>query len=288
MFSGGEKQMSSYTIQSLLRQTIDIFREAGIENARGEAEILFSEKLNIPRLELYVSPDVKISPGAQRKLCEFIERRTLREPLQYILGRAHFMDLSLEVGPGVLIPRPETELLAEYVIKHAPPDAEVCDIGTGSGAIALAVAFERPDVMVTGVELSGEAIKYARKNLRRYKLNNAKIIHGDLFSRLKGKRFDVITANLPYVTEEEYCCLDDEVRCHEPISALVGGYDGLDVVRRLVAQSPEHLKEEAFMILELGVDHGDEVCAICRATKYFSDVKILKDLTGRNRFVVAR
>ncbi len=276
------------TVQSLLRQTIDIFREAGIENARGEAEIIFSEKLNIPRLELYTSSDVSISTGAQHQLCDLIERRTLREPLQYILGHAHFRDLTLEVGPGVLIPRPETELLAEYVIKHAPSEAKVCDIGTGSGAIALSVAFERLDIRVTGIEISDEAIMYAKNNLRRYKLDNVRIIKGDLFNALDHERFDVITANLPYVAEEEYFSLEEEVRCHEPIKALIGGADGLDVIRKLIAQAPEHLTPDGFMIMELGIGHGQEVCDICSATRYFSEAKILKDLTGRDRFVIAR
>ncbi len=278
----------SVTVQSLLRQTIDIFREAGIENARGEAEIIFSEKLNIPRLELYTSPDVTISSVAQHQLCDLIERRTLREPLQYILGHAHFRDLTLEVGPGVLIPRPETELLAEYVIKHAPSESRVCDIGTGSGAIALSVAFERTDIRVTGIEISDEAIKYAKTNLRRYKLDNVRIIKGDLFHAVSNEKFDVITANLPYVAEEEYFSLEEEVRCHEPIKALIGGADGLDLVRKLIAQAPEHLTTEGFIIMELGIGHGKEVCDICKATRYFSEAKILKDLTGRDRFVVAR
>lgn len=280
---------NSLSVRELLTQTIDIFREAGVENARGEAEIIFSEKLNIPRMELYLKAERPVSGSEQLRISDSIQRRgTLHEPLQYILGQAYFRELVLNVGPGVLVPRPETELLAGYVVEHAPPDSLVCDIGTGSGAIALSVAYERPDCQVTGVEVCEEAIRYARKNLKKHQLPNAKIIKSDLFSRLRGKRFDVITANLPYVTEEEFAMLNPEVRDFEPAKALLGGKDGLDIVRRLIAQAPDHLSGNGFMIMELGIGHGRQVCDMCLATRYFSEAEIISDQCGRDRFVVTR
>lgn len=286
---GGMIMPEMTSVHGLLQQTVTLLQEAGIDNARKEAEIIFAETLKLPRLELYIMPDRKLSGNEKERLTSRVERRSLlHEPLQYILGRAAFRELSLSVGPGVLIPRPETELLAEYVIRHAAHNASVCDIGVGSGAIALSIAFERPDIRVTGIDVSEKALKYARRNRSRYQLKNVRLRQGNLFQKLPAARFDVVTANLPYVTAEEMDRLNRDVRDHEPELALHGGDDGLDIIRDLIVQLPDHLHSGGFVIFELGSNQAAAVKKLCRAGGVLRNVEILKDYNGIDRFVVAR
>ena len=192
----------------------------------------------------------------------------------------------LEVGPGVLIPRPETELLAGFVIDAAPVGAAVCDLCTGPGTIALAVATERPDLQVTAADISATALAYAERNRTRCGAERVRLVRSDLFAALEGERFAVITANPPYVTAAEYRGLDREVRDFEPELALSGGGDGLDLVRKLVAAAPEHLVSGGRIYLELGLEQGPAVLTMLAAAG-FTDGRSIRDLTGRERFVSA-
>jgi len=281
--------INTMNVQELLNQTVTLLQQSGLNNARNEAEIIFAETLKMPRLELYLASARMLSPREEKRLISRVERRSmLHEPLQYILGQAAFRELNLRVGPGVLVPRPETELLAEYVIRHAPSGATICDVGVGSGAIALSLAFERPDTKVTGVDISEQALKYARYNRARYNLKNVRLMHSNLFARMPKAQFDVVTANLPYVTEEEMNALASEVRDHEPELALNGGGDGLSVIRRLIAQLPRHLKPNGFVIFELGIRQAEEVCRMCREANIFAAPEILNDYNGHQRFVLAK
>ena len=257
-------------------------RLAKISNdAQTEAEIILSTLLGITRQDLYIRDQADI-PTEQ--LEEIINRRIAREPLQYILGEAYFMNLVLEVAPGVLIPRPETELLVEWICRHAPHGARVCDLGTGSGAIALAVAYERPDVKVIALEISPDAVAIAERNRQRYQLNNVTIAISDLFAAVTG-RFDVIAANLPYIADDEYETLQLEVKNYEPRLALTSGEDGLELIRRAIAEAPDYLNPGGFLILELGESQAPAVLPLLDK---FKDRKIIKDYSGHNRHIHAQ
>jgi release factor glutamine methyltransferase len=261
--------------------------KSGIISAQAEAEIILSEILDLPRLELQLMPPEHLSDDVLSRIEGIVSRRERHEPLQYILGYAWFMNLCLQVGPGVLIPRPETELAVETICREAVAGQKVCDLGTGSGAIALAVAYERPDLLVTAVEISDTALHYARANGEKYKLKNVEIIQSDLFAELDGRRFDWIIANLPYVTNDEYSVLPNEVLLHEPESALRAGGDGFDVIRIALQGICDHLNPGGKIIFEIGDKQGVGALEIFAEAGFFNDIKIVQDLTGRDRFVTA-
>lgn len=264
-------------IVKLLRNIADRLDAAGIASPYPEAEIILMTLLKTSRSDLY-SAQITSLMG----LDEIIERRCCHEPLQYILGEAPFMDLMLRVEPGVLIPRPETELLVERICREAPAGSSMCDVGTGSGAIALAVASERPDMEITAVDISQEACRIADDNRMRLGRENVRVIRSDLLEHVTG-RFAVVAANLPYVTEEEYAALPCEVKAHEPVSALVSGIDGLDHIRRLVAMAPEYLEPGGMLIMEIGSGQATQVAALMNN---FSRIEIIRDYNNLSRHVL--
>lgn len=243
---------------------------AGIENARQEARWM-----------------MEASRGDADRLRGWLLRREAGEPLQYILGDVEFYGLRLLVGQGVLIPRPETEQLVELVLREtmAAP-LRVCDLCTGSGAIALVFAKERPAWNVTGVELSPDAMDYARRNLALHGLRNVSLLEGDLFGGLPdGMRYDVLVSNPPYISEGEYAELDGSVREWEPRLALVAGEDGLDVLRRIAREGKEHLAEGGLVFCEIGETQGEGVRRLFADEGY--DCEILRDYAGKERFLRA-
>jgi len=260
----------------------------GIENAGTESELILMEELKLSRGQL-ASDSEKIIPDEKIELLErIVERRLKHEPLQYIFGRAYFMNMWFHVAPGVLIPRPETELLVEKICREAPQGAEICDLGTGCGTIALTVAYERPDVKVTGVDVSRPALRIAEINRQEWKLNNVQLIRSDLFSALPGRRFDYIAANLPYISPAEYQQLAAEVKDYEPELALQAEDDGLAVIRRAVASAPDFMKPEGRIIFEIGATQGDAVKGFMQATGKYADINIIKDYNQHDRFVAGK
>ena len=216
------------------------------------------------------------------------ERRTAREPLQYLTGRAAFMDLELEVNGDVLIPRPETELLVEWAVHHLPENGSLLDLGTGSGAIALSVAAMRPDVAVTGVDLSPAALRVAERNRRRCCLERVRLLESDLFSAVAGEKFDLVAANLPYVTEEEYPTLSPEVREFEPRLALVAGDGGMALIARAVRDLAGFLTPGGKAIFELSPPQAPRLERMFAETGAFAGIEVIQDYTRRDRFVAAR
>jgi release factor glutamine methyltransferase len=266
-------------MRELLRNITTRLSEAGIGNAGGEAEMILMFLTGASRADLYMQEQAEPDRG---RLEEILARRCRREPLQYILGEAYFMNLRLAVGPGVLIPRPETEILVERVCRDAPRNGRICDVGTGSGAIALSVAYERPDLEVVAVDVSTDACRIAEANRASLRLDRVRIIHSDLLDAVNG-RFDVIAANLPYITDEEYAKLQPEVRGHEPASALTSGADGLDLIRRLIGEAPDHLSPHGLLILEIGSGQGGAAAALM--SPGFMDVEVIRDYNGLDRHV---
>ncbi len=216
-----------------------------------------------------------------------LERRANGEPLQYVMGTAAFHCIELTVGPGVLIPRPETEQLVEIALKHCCENAHVLDLCTGSGAIALAMAKQRPNARFTGVDISEEALAYARKNQTSLGLNNVEFLQGDLFAPLlDDSRFSLITANPPYVSEADYAGLETVVHDYEPRLALVAAEDGLAIIRRIAIEAGNYLTAGGCLITEIGDEQGSRAAEFFMH-EHFERVQVLKDYSDKERFVIA-
>lgn len=252
----------------------------GCETPRLDAELLLAEVMRTGRAGLVTAPARPLDDADARRFEAMVRRREAREPVAYILERKGFRHLELAVDRRVLVPRPETELLVEVALELAT-GARVVDVGTGSGALALALKHERPDLRLTATDTSGGALAVARANARRLGLEVA-FYQADLLAGVPG-RFEAVLANLPYVAEPEVGGLPPEVGEHEPRLALLGGRDGLDVIRRLVVQAGE----AAFLALEVGAGHAGEVGALLAAAG-FTTVEIRRDLAGIERVVVGR
>jgi release factor glutamine methyltransferase len=250
---------------------------AGVDTPRLDAELLLAEALGIDRTRLFLDSPA-VHPANLARFEQLIERRVAREPVAYILGRRDFRRLTLAVDRRVLIPRPETELLVEVGLS-LPAGVRVADVGTGSGAVALALKDERPDLDVVGIDLNKGAVAVARDNASRLGLA-ASFVDGDLLDGLAG-RFDAVLANLPYVAHGTE--LAPEISEWEPASALFAGADGLDVIRRLVLQ----LSGVSVVALEIGFDQADAVASLVRSAG-FASVQRLRDLAGHERVVVGR
>ena len=275
-------------LRNLINEAEKSFPFENVSIRRYEAELIISHLLKIPRIEIYTCKNIKISESQKRTLYSSFARRKDMEPLQYILGEESFRKLTLSVGPGVLIPRPETEQLVEIVLKLLPSrDAAILDVGVGSGAIALSVAHEVPEAFVTGVDISGEALRFARDNIRTNNITNVRLMKGCLCEGFLACSFDIITANLPYVTESEFTELDSEVRNFEPKKALTGGLDGLDLIRKLIPQAFNVLKPSGWLLLEIGYSQGIETVGLLKKNNYVN-VEIIKDFNKKDRIVVGQ
>jgi release factor glutamine methyltransferase len=279
-----------WTVLEMVGWTANYLKEKGFHNARLNAELLLAGALGIKRLDLYLQFD---RPLRADELAEFkarLLRRAKREPLQYIEGQAAFRDLTLRVDPRVLIPRPETEVLVQEVLDRARGrDAlSALDVGTGSGAIALALAAEGPFRRVVATDVSADALEVARANAAQVETGaEVEFRLGSLYDAVPGERFDVIASNPPYVGTEERDSLDAEVRDWEPAGALFAGTGGLDVIRPLVARAPEHLNPGGLLAMEIGAAQADAVCELVRATAAFAEPQVRRDLAGRDRIVLA-
>ncbi len=246
-----------------------------------ELLILLCHHLGVDQAEIYRDLDRPLPAPLLRRLRRDIEKRREGWPLQYLTGNAWFWSLPINVGKGVLVPRAETETLVEVASALAPAGGRLADIGTGSGAILAAVAVERPDLRLVGVERSRQALRFAERNLA----GRAEVFGGDLCAPLREPQ-DVIVANLPYVREDEYDGLPADVR-REPRMALVSGKDGLRAVRRLVRQAPDHLVPGGWLLLEIGAGQSGDVTALL-ARRGFQEILRQLDLRGIERVVGGR
>ncbi|HEY1507433.1 MAG TPA: peptide chain release factor N(5)-glutamine methyltransferase [Solirubrobacteraceae bacterium] len=252
--------------------------EAGVDSPRLDAELLLAEVLGVDRAGLVVASHDPVAAVVLETFDGLLARRVAREPVAYILGRRDFRQLTLAVDPRVLIPRPETELLVEVGLSLAR-GFRVVDVGTGSGAVALALKDERPDLDVWGIDLSNGAVAVARDNALRLGLE-ARFVVGDLLNGID-VAFDAVLANLPYVRAGEE--LAPEISLYEPADALFAGPDGLDAIRRLLSI----VSGVSLVALEIGFDQGDAVAELVTAAG-FAGVERLRDLAGHERVVVGR
>jgi len=298
-----------------LKEAIKFLEESGIEDAGREAETIIVHCLETDRTAL-LRDNPGIIKNVIEKIDECLERRSKREPLQYIFGYVDFLGMKIKVGKGVLIPRPETELLAEEAIKtvtsyesgvrsQIPPSPpllkggggglSILDLCTGSGCLALALAKEFPDSKVYGTDISGVAIEYARKNADINGIKNVTFLQGSLLEPLRDLfavhhspfTFDLIVSNPPYIKKDDIKTLQPEIKDWEPVEALDGGEDGLNYYRAIIPESRSYLKESGYLMLELGINQADAVKEIAEGTG-FKTISFKKDYAGIERIMIAK
>jgi release factor glutamine methyltransferase len=285
-------------VSDLLNETVRRLEAAGIESARLQAELLLAFVLEVTREGLYVDFAEPVTGETPGRLETLVRRRIDGEPLQHILGRQEFWSIPFRVGPQVLIPRPETELLVEEALKllaGATParPSRVLDLGSGSGAIAVALAREVPSVSVVASDLSPEAMVLARENAREMGvLDRVCFVVADLFSAFRSGRpdgcFDFILSNPPYIPRPELERLSREVADFEPRLALDGGEDGLDLYRRLLSEAGAYVKPGGWILVEVGQGQAGTVAAMMEGMAGFGRPEILPDLAGIDRVVKIR
>ena len=264
--------------------------------ARFEVQMLLQKTLGVARAYLMAHPEQALSEIQQAAYEAMLQRRLQGEPIAYIFGEREFFGLNLKVTPATLIPRPETELLVELALQRIPspgltatlsPERErgetfrVLDLGTGSGAIAIAIAHSRPDAEVVAVDASEAALQVARENAQRLGVANLSFLQSEWFSALDGQRYDLIVSNPPYVATGDVHLTQGDVR-FEPVSALASGADGLDDIRRIVVQAGDFLEPGAWLLLEHGYDQAAQVRDLMRQNG-FGEVFSAKDIAGIDR-----
>ncbi len=274
------RPLARTSVRDAVDSAVIALTAAGCESPRLDAELLLAAAVGVSRAEVVAGPEREIEPDAARRFADFARRRRAREPVAYILGRQAFRRLELAVDPRVLIPRPETEHVVEAVL-DLPAGARVCDVGTGSGAIALALADERPDLTTVATDLSEGALAVARANAARLGLA-VEFVQGDLLAAVRGP-VDAVVSNPPYV--EDGAELAPEIVRYEPALALRAGPDGLDVLRRVVPDIAA--SGAAHAALEVGAGQAAAVAELLRGVGY-AQVDTVRDLAGIERVVVAR
>jgi release factor glutamine methyltransferase len=271
-----------------LAAAVDALSAAGVEDPRLDAELLLAEATGWGRAALAADPEAEVPPAAGRRFGEMVRRRLRREPVAYILGRKGFRGIELAVDRRVLIPRPETELLVELALELRPE--RVLDVGTGSGAIALAVADELPECEVTATDTSAGALEVARANAERLGLTDRVCFVGGTLPQ--DEAFDLVLANLPYVAERDWPSLQPEVTRWEPPEALLAGPDGFDAYRALIPECARHLHRYAeqktgALAVEVGEGQASAVAGLMRGSG-FGEIETRRDLAGIERVVIGR
>lgn len=248
-----------WTVLKVLQWTAGYFSDKGIEGGRLDAELLLGDTLALDRVGLYLNYDRPLSAGELETFRAAVGRRAKREPLQYIRGQAEFWSLPFTVSPAVLIPRSDTEVLVEEALKRIAGPGRILDVGTGSGAIAIALAHERPEASVEAVDLSAEALTVARGNAERNGVTDRVAMRQGDLRQLQGAGYDLVVSNPPYIPSADLAGLMPEVREFEPLLALDGGADGLSAYRLLAAQAGALLKPGGWLLLEVGIDQAAAV-----------------------------
>lgn len=256
-----------------------------------ESEFLVRHILGVSRADLYSDPYRQLKPEQASALARMLDRRKADEPLQYITGIAPFRDLELQVGPGVLVPRPETEILVSHALDEIASLSQplVFDVGTGSGAIAISIALERPDARVLAVELSSEAVVWAKRNIASFGVTNVELFEGDLFSVFPvelSASVDLIVANPPYLSRSELKASEADVRDHEPEIAILSGPTGLEVPGRVIADALQWLRPKGSLLMEISPNQAGRLKAMMEPL--YRDVQLLLDLTGKQRLLEGR
>lgn len=272
------------TIKEVIGLSEEYLAKAGFCSPRVDAEWLIGHALNLSRMELYLKFDKPLNEIELGEIRPLISRRAKGEPVQYICGSTEFYGLELSVGEGVLVPRPETELLVDLAIKKCTENCQVLDLCTGSGAIAIAIKKNKPSVNMTAVDISNKALSYAVKNAESKKAD-IEFLEGDLFAPVSGRLFDIITVNPPYVKNSERNLMGKDVLKHEPELALFAGDDGMNILNILAQDAKNYLRPGGFFISEIGFSQGAKCIQLFQSLGW-SSVQVQKDLSGKDRFVL--
>jgi release factor glutamine methyltransferase len=272
-------------LDALLR---DAAAQLPTPESRYEVERLLMHVLERDRAWLFAHATDPVPPEVQAAFSALLQRRIAGDPVAYLTGRRNFWTLELKVTPDTLIPRPETELLVELVLERIPPGqaVSIADLGTGSGAIALAIASERPQASVVGTDFSAAALEVAGGNAAANGIANIEFRQGSWFAPLTGERFQLIASNPPYIAEGDTHLQQGDLR-YEPPTALSSGSDGLDAIREIVAAAPHHLLAQGWLLLEHGWDQGEAIRALLGQAG-FGAVSTAQDLEGRDRVTLGR
>lgn len=295
MKAASDQAASVWTIARLLSWTNEYFNTHGIDSPRLTAELLLAHCLSMKRLDLYLQHDKPLSPEELAHFKSLIKRRKEREPVAYITGTKGFWTLDLSVTSDVLIPRPDTECLVESALQilpetHLEGPLHVVDLGTGSGAIILALASERPENLYYAVDLSEKALAVAGKN----KENNGieatvTFIRGSWFGPFdKRPLFDLVVSNPPYIPSDDIHNLEPEITRYEPLLALDGDADGLACIRKILAEAPVYLKDGGWLMMETGFDQKPAVVELAEGLGCYEAVEYIRDAAGHNRVVKMR
>jgi len=277
------------TILEIIKKTTEFFEKRGVESARLNAELLVGHALGLKRMQLYIQFERPLAECDLEKIRPLVKRRGNREPLQHILGGMEFAGLTLKIDRRALIPRPETEYLIELLVQRfSLPPSRVLDLGTGTGVIALALAKAWPETTVMAVDISAEALALARENAVANGLDaRVTFLPSDWFSALPAQdKYDLIVSNPPYLSDEETAATEPEVRDHEPHQALSAGQDSAIALEKIIGGARERLNESGRLVLETGIAQHARLRALLQAQGYPTS-ESLKDLTGRDRFVLA-
>ncbi len=285
-----------WTVLRVLDWTQKYLQNKGIPSARLESELLLSHILGFDRVGLYLKYDMFLSPSELSHLRGLIQRRITGEPLQYITGYQEFWSIPFKVGPQVLIPRPETEVLVEEALRVIDKEdwgqPRIAEVGTGCGAIAISIAKSVPSARVMATEMSWDALVLAKENaIAQDVVSRIHFIQGNLLSFVKsGKEgpFDLVISNPPYIRSRDIDDLQREIRDFEPREAIDGGIDGLDFYRRLFRGAPVCLRGGGWVILEIGADQAEEVIRLCERIGHLKQPRIIPDYSRRSRALVVQ
>jgi release factor glutamine methyltransferase len=283
----------AWTILKLLNWTTDYFKSHHIEQPRAAAEILLAHTLAVRRLDLYIQYDRPLEPKELEIFRKLIQRRLQREPVAYIVGTQGFWSLDLKVSRGVLIPRPETETLVEAALAIIPKESsprhlKVLDLGTGSGAVVLALATERAGHYYYATDCSKKALAVARNNALTHGLDDAiTFMQGQWFDAVRHRAhyFDLVLSNPPYISHPAFQTLPPEVSQYEPREALDGGPDGLEAIRVIIEKAADYMASGGSLLFEIGYDQREAVEGLIVASGFYTDLTIIKDASGLDRVV---
>ena len=291
------QQQSEWTTKRLLQWTTDYLKNVPVDQPRLAAEILLAHVPDCPRIELYTRFDHCPQPEQLTAFRELVRRCARHEPVAYLTDRAHFYGLTFKVTPAVLIPRPETELLVTQALNYISawttrPTVDVLDLCTGSACVAIALAANAVEAEVLALDSSPATLDIARENIKTHNLQGrVRLLESDLFANLghaDRALFDIIIANPPYITADEFQHLDPNVRDYEPQEALLAGPDGLDIIRRILDHAQPYLADNAALMIEIAYNQAEPVLELFHHAGYLEDITPVKDDLGHQRVIKAR
>ncbi len=290
-------EKTSWTIKKLLEWTTDYFGQSRLEQPRLAAEILLAHVLGCQRIDLYVQFDQRPEPAQLGEFRALVKRAAEQEPVAYLTGQAHFLSLEFEVSPAVLIPRPETEVLAASAIdfcRHETirPTVDVLDLCTGSGCIAIAIGANVVETEIVAVDTSPKALEIAQRNITKHDLEGRiTLLESNLFERIdQGPKgiYDLIVSNPPYISKEEFDTLPEHIKNYEPVEALLAGDNGLEVHKRIISEVEPYLADDGCIMLEAAYNQSEPVICLLEQAGNFKEISTIRDNLGYQRVVKAR